>query len=94
MQERSVLFSGNKEAYIVRILMKKLRDSGIESCFVPCTVNEIGAGWREGMPVVLWLDEDARPGDIIYYGSGPHEIRDRRILSEVGRGDAGAVPLC
>ena len=28
------------------------------------------------------------------YGSGPHEIRDRRVLSEVGRGDAGAVPLC
>ena len=81
MQERSVLFSGNKEAYIVRILMKKLQDSGIESCFVPCTVNEIGAGWREGMPVVLWLDEDARPGeDVLHFLADTLEEKDGHLI--------------
>ncbi len=68
MESRQVIFTGIKESYVVRVLIQKVQDAGIDASFVNCTVNELNAVWKEGIPVILWLDPDAKPGnDVIHF---------------------------
>ena len=38
MSENKVVFTGEKESFITRVLIKKIKEAGVDCCFVPWTL--------------------------------------------------------
>ena len=58
-----VLFTGEKESFLVRVLLKKLHDAGLVCEFVHWGVNEINSKWNDTKLVVMYMDEGEFPQD-------------------------------
>ena len=58
-----VLFTGEKESFLVRVLIKKLNDAGLVCEFVHWGVNEINSKWNDTKLVVMHMDEGETPQD-------------------------------
>ena len=58
-----VLFTGEKESFLVRVLIKKLNDAGLVCEFVHWGVNEINSKWNDTKLVVMYMDEGETPQD-------------------------------
>ena len=58
-----VLFTGEKESFLVRVLLKKLQDAGLVCEFAYWGVNEINSKWNETKLVVMYMDEGETPQD-------------------------------
>lgn len=58
-----VLFTGEKESFLVRVLLKKLNDAGLVCEFVHWGVNEINSKWNDTKLVVMYIDEGETPQD-------------------------------
>jgi CheY-like chemotaxis protein len=58
-----VLFTGEKESFLVRVLLKKLQDAGLVCEFAHWGVNEINSKWNETKLVVMYMDEGETPQD-------------------------------
>lgn len=81
MESRQLIFTGKKESYVVRVLVKKVQDTGIDCRFVPCTVNDLNSVWKEGMPVVLWLEDDVKSmEDVLHYLTDTLEEKDGQMM--------------
>ncbi len=68
MSKHKMILVGEKESFIARILIKKIRDLQIDCSFVPCTVNDISENLEGVSLVALFMDDGERPKDkvIIY----------------------------
>lgn len=58
-----VLFTGEKESFLVRVLIRKLNDAGLVCEFVHWGVNEINSKWNDTKLVVMYMDEGETPQD-------------------------------
>ena len=80
MSKKTVFIIGQKESFIIRVLVKKLEENGIEADFVKSaidTINESLVG-HENAQLVLYLDPDERiPHDLTNF------LNDR--LTDEGR---------
>ncbi len=67
MAKNTVFIIGEKESFIIRVLVKKLKDAGMDAAFVKTGVNTINASLEghEGAQLVYYLDTDERI---------PHEV--------------------
>ena len=54
MSDSRILVLGEKETYLIRILLKKAKDAGLDCIFVKWDVNEIIANW-EGQPCLPFI---------------------------------------
>ncbi|MCR4590416.1 MAG: response regulator [Lachnospiraceae bacterium] len=89
MEERLVFIIGGKESFIIRVLVKKLKEAGIEAAFVKTGVNTINAAMsgHEHAQMTLFLDTDEKlPHDVMSF------LKDK--MTDEGRqfiliGDAG-----
>jgi len=77
MADNKILITGEKESFIVRVLIKKIRDAQIDCEFVHWDVNAINAKWTGTNLVTLYLDDLDKPDDKVL-----HFIGDR--LAETG----------
>lgn len=63
-----MLFVGSKETFIVRVLIKKVQDAGIECEFIPWTINDINAKWKEEHLLILYMEGGAKPKeDVLHF---------------------------
>ncbi len=70
MEERKVFIIGGKESFIIRVLVKKLKDEGIDAAFVKSGVNTINESLadHESAQLTLYLDTDERiPHEVMSY---------------------------
>jgi CheY-like chemotaxis protein len=58
-----VLFTGEKESFLVRVLVKKLQDTGLVCEFAHWDVNEINSKWDDIKLVIMYMDEGEAPQD-------------------------------
>ena len=66
--EKQMIFTGEKESFISRVLVKKAQDAGINCCFVPYTVNDLNHKWGETQLFTLYMDNGRRPPeDVIHF---------------------------
>ncbi len=63
MIEHKVMVLGLKETFIIRVLVKKLNDAGIEANFVPATVNDINNNWSKYSLLTYYLESGERIAD-------------------------------
>ncbi|MBO6111529.1 MAG: response regulator [Lachnospiraceae bacterium] len=76
--EKRIMVLGEKETFLIRILVKKIRDAGFECDFVPWEVNGINEKWDSSFVVTVYMDTDVRPADSVI-----HFIADK--ASETGK---------
>ncbi len=66
--QKKMMMIGEKESFLVRVLLNKCNSSGINSEFVPWTVNDINAKWEGTSFVTLFLEERGRvPQDVKHF---------------------------
>ena len=75
-----VLFIGEKETFIIRVLMKKINETDLDAAFVKCSAPEIINELTGDCLIVLYIDDDMKIGD--------EEIR---VIEEYLREEAGSV---
>ena len=62
MSENRIMVTGEKETFLVRVLVKKMTDAGIESFFCPWTVDAINAKWDGVGLVTVFMGDGDRIG--------------------------------
>lgn len=68
MSGKRVLLIGEKETFLIRVLLKKIQDSGIDCKFVNWNINEINSSWSGCELITLYMDEGERPpGDVLHF---------------------------
>ncbi len=68
--ERMLFIAGEKESFVVRVLLKKLQDSGIEAAFVKTGVDTINSSFEghEGAVLAYYLEQGSSiPRDILRF---------------------------
>ncbi len=68
--ERKVFIAGEKESFVIRVLVKKLQDAGIDAAFVKVGVDTINAciAGSEGTVLAYYLEQGASiPRDVLMF---------------------------
>lgn len=65
---KEVMLIGEKESFLIRVLMKKLKEAGITAFFVNTDINRIAPLWSRAAVVIYYLDnaETVKP-DLLHY---------------------------
>ena len=68
MPMNKMIFLGEKEAFIARVLIKKIKDTGAECEFVSWTVKEISANISDASLLTIYMDDGVVPEDeVLHY---------------------------
>ena len=68
MAYNRMLFIGEKESFITRVLIKKAVEAGGDCSFVPWNVNDVSKQIGDASLILLFLEEGGRPGsDLMHY---------------------------
>lgn len=68
MNDNRMIVIGEKESFIVRVLISKAQDAGINSEFVACKVNDIAKKIDGASLITLYMDDDSMPHeDILHF---------------------------
>ena len=73
-----MILTGEKESFIVRVLLKKIKDAGVECTFVPFDVNSINPAFNDNTSLVVLFMEDGYqpPKDVLHYLKDQLEEKD------------------
>ena len=63
MPNNRIMVAGEKESFLIRVLIKKLKDTGYDAYFASWNINEINAGWEQAAMIALYAEERQHPGD-------------------------------
>ena len=81
MTKSRVIFTGEKESFIARVLIKKIRESGGECEFVPWRIDDINAAADDNTLIALFIEDGVRPGeDLLHYLSDIMEEKGLRMV--------------
>ncbi|MCR4897072.1 MAG: response regulator [Lachnospiraceae bacterium] len=67
MSNNRIMVIGEKETFLIRVLLKKLNDAGIENVFVPWDVDHINSNWEGIALITVYMDDERRPPDKVVY---------------------------
>lgn len=62
-----ILFVGEKETFVIRVLMKKINAPMTEVEFVKCDAATLGAAMTGDYLIVLYIDDDTKLGDDVVH---------------------------
>lgn len=84
MPNNRIMITGEKESFLIRVLIKKLKDSGFDAYYAPWSVNDINAGWDSSGLIALYAEEGEHPGEdtLIFLKDKLNE--DSRIVTVIG----------
>ncbi len=63
MEKNRILMISEKETFLVRVMIQKTTEAGIDCEFAYWSINAINEKWAGTNLVTLYMDEDVRPGD-------------------------------
>ncbi len=81
MANNRIIFTGEKESYIVRVLIGKVQAAGVDCEFIPCTVDDINARWDEASLLVLYMDMEIRSKEkVLHFLTDIMEEKNGQII--------------
>ncbi len=81
MAENGVLFTGGKESFILRVLMKKVQDAGVDCRYVSFRIDEINESMGEDPLLTIFLEEGEQPEeDVLHFLVDAVEERDMKLV--------------
>ncbi|MCR5486128.1 MAG: response regulator [Lachnospiraceae bacterium] len=66
MAENRIMVIGEKETFLIRILIKKIKDAGLDCEYVKGDVNSINARWEGTTLVTYYLEEGGKAEDAVF----------------------------
>ncbi len=77
---QGIMLIGEKESFLIRVLLKKLGEAGIEAFFVQAKIDRVDAEWNRASAVTYYLDnaEHVKP-DMMHYLQDKLNETDKRI---------------
>ena len=78
MTKDHIIITGEKETFLIRVLMKKLGDSGIPCSFVTWGIDSINKAWEGTCLVILYMDSG-----FLFSDKTIHFISDKLSESDV-----------
>ncbi len=79
--QNSVMVLGDKESFLMRVLINKSNDAEIDSKFVNWNVNDINANWENTSLVTLYMDDGDRPHeDVMHFLIDKLEESDIKVI--------------
>lgn len=72
MQSDMIMITGEKESFLIRVLVKKMQEAGIKCKFVPWNINDINAAWEGTSLVTLYMESG-----FVMSGDTLHFLRDK-----------------
>lgn len=68
MSESNMIFTGEKESFISRVLVKKVNEAGIKCVFVPWDINSINSNMDNTALITLFMEDGDKPAaELIHY---------------------------
>ena len=80
----SVIVTGEKESFLIKVLVKKVREAGLGCEFVNWNVNDLHKKLPGAGAVVMYMDEGERPGDDVLQFLKDRLHDDGRHLVPIG----------
>ncbi|WP_051195061.1 response regulator [Pseudobutyrivibrio ruminis] len=81
MEQNKIMIIGAKESFIIRVLLKKLKDVDIEAFFVTLNLDDIHDHWEETELVTFYMEkEDRFTDDIRTFLVDKMEDDDKQIV--------------
>lgn len=81
MSDNRVMIIGDKENFLIRVMINKIKDIGIEVGFVRWNVNSINSSWENTELVIIFMDESVMPPeDTLHFLSDKMKEDDKRII--------------
>ena len=65
MQKKRIMVIGEKETFLVKVLVQKINESGMTGVFEPFDVNAIGMDWEGTDLVTIYMNDGDRPDDSV-----------------------------
>ena len=76
-----MLFVAEKESFIVRVLVKKVQDAGVECKFVQDSVNDINAAWQDATLITLFMEDGVEPkSDVLHFLSDSMDEKGCQVI--------------
>ncbi|MBO7096343.1 MAG: hypothetical protein J6V94_05230, partial [Lachnospiraceae bacterium] len=81
MSRSNMILTGEKESFIVRVLLKKLKDANVECSFVPFDINSINPAVDDNTSLIVLFMEDGYqpPKDVLHFLKDILEEKDIRM---------------
>ncbi len=87
-----MIFTGEKESFISRVLKKKATEAGADCVFVPWTINEMSRNINDATLITLFMEDDERPDPgFTHYLSDMMEEKGLKIILVGEQLDVDAV---
>ncbi len=83
-EDNNLMIIGAKETFIIRVLIKKAKEAGIDCQFVPWTINDINSNWKQGHVVCIYMDEGVRPDNSVLHFLSDKLSDDDSFIIPVG----------
>ncbi len=81
MEKAGVMVLGDKETFIIRVLVKKINDAGIKAEFVPAGINDVNRKWNEFNILTYYLEtQETVPDEIAFYLRDKLKDDDKKII--------------
>ena len=81
MADRRIIITGEKESFLVRVLLKKIKDTGVDCVFSRWDINEINSRWEGTFLVTVFMDREERPGkDVLHFLHDKLEEEGNRMI--------------
>ncbi|MCR4656858.1 MAG: response regulator [Lachnospiraceae bacterium] len=81
MAKRRMIFTGEKESFILRVLIKKVQENGVDCGFVPWTISDIKSNIDNTLLITLFMEEGGMPAEsVIHYLSDIMEDKGLQML--------------
>lgn len=92
MSENRMIFVGEKESFISRVLIKKAQDAGADCDFVPWTVDAINNNIRDAELVTLYMDEGLQPPEgVLHFLSDKLDEKNIQMIIVGEQHDINAI---
>ena len=87
--ESRVIFVAEKETFLVRAILKKIRDNDITCVYVPCSVDEINKNWDENSLITFFSEEITNnEKEILHYLTDRMEESGNQMILICEKNDA------
>ena len=63
MANKQIIVTGEKETFLVRVLMKKLEDAMMQPKFIHWSIDAINENWDNTSLITMYMDDGERPRD-------------------------------
>ena len=81
MSDNKVMFIAEKETFLARVMIKKVRDENIDCTFVACSIDSINSLWQPGALITFFIEDSLSPSEsLLHFLSDKMQEEGNRMI--------------